>query len=434
MPKRAIVWFQNDLRLHDHEALADALRTADEIYPVYVFDPRWWKGKTRYGFAKVGAFRAKFLLESLENLRSKLRSLNSDLYLRHGNPEEVLPALVAQLGASWVFGTREFIHEEAEVQSALEKAIWKLGQELRLHRGKTLFQASDLPFPVPHTPDVFTHFRKQVERYVQVRPPLPTPTRPFQPVGVPIEAGDLPILTDFGHPAPTADPRTCLLFKGGEDEALARLRYYLWDSNLIKTYKETRNGLIGGDYSSKLSPWLAAGALSAPLAYHEIRRYEAARGANESTYWLFFELMWRDFFHLMARKHGNRIFFKSGPKGQADPRWKDDFPKLQRWINGQTDSPFVNANMRELKTTGFMSNRGRQNVASFLAKDLFVNWQMGAEYFESMLIDYDPASNWGNWNYVAGVGSDPREDRYFNTRTQAQRYDPDGSFVRLWTA
>jgi deoxyribodipyrimidine photo-lyase len=102
------------------------------------------------------------------------------------------------------------------------------------------------------------------------------------------------------------------------------------------------------------------------------------------------------------------------------------------WAEGRTGVPFIDANMRELAETGFMSNRGRQNVASFLVRDLKVNWQMGAEYFESQLLDYDPCSNWCNWNYVAGVGSDPREDRYFNILTQAKNYDNNGDFVRIW--
>jgi deoxyribodipyrimidine photo-lyase len=111
---------------------------------------------------------------------------------------------------------------------------------------------------------------------------------------------------------------------------------------------------------------------------------------------------------------------------------KDNHKMFDLWAEGKTGVPFVDAHMRELNTTGFMSNRGRQNVASFLVKDLKVNWLLGAEYFESLLIDYDPASNYGNWNYVAGVGSDAREDRYFNQMTQARNYDPHGDFVRLW--
>ncbi|MDX1666107.1 MAG: DASH family cryptochrome, partial [Saprospiraceae bacterium] len=227
------------------------------------------------------------------------------------------------------------------------------------------------------------------------------------------------------------DSRAVLEFKGGETEGLKRLQYYIWESDNIKTYKKTRNQLVGGDYSSKFSPWLAQGCLSPKKIYQEIKKYEEERVSNKSTYWLFFELMWRDFFRFMAKKHGDKIFHKQGYKGDPDPEWTDDRELLQKWIDGRTGVPFIDANMREIKNTGYMSNRGRQNVASFLVSDLKVNWQMGAEYFESVLIDYDVASNWGNWNYVAGVGSDPR-DRYFNILSQAQRYDPNGEYVRLW--
>ena len=160
--------------------------------------------------------------------------------------------------------------------------------------------------------------------------------------------------------------------------------------------------------------------------------FEREHGGNESTYWVIFELLWRDFFRLMGKKYGNKIFFKEGPMGEIDPKWRNDDRLFEIWADGKTGIPFIDANMHELNSTGFMSNRGRQNVASFLVKDLHVNWQMGAEYFESVLIDYDPCSNWGNWNYVAGVGSDPRENRYFNILRQAKMYDLHGDYVKLW--
>ncbi len=431
-PKRAIVWFRQDLRLHDNEALTEALKTADEVVPVYVFDERVFRGKTRFGFPKTGKYRTKFIIESIIDLRDSLKNLGSHLIVRTGKPEVEIFKIAQESKSNWVFCNRERTQEEVQVQDALEKNLWSIGQEIRFSRGKMLYYTSDLPFPVTHTPDVFTQFRKEIERYVRVREPLPAPNENFAPLTVKIDCGNIPSLEDFGWEDFEPDARAVIPFKGGETEGLRRLHYYLWESNLIKTYKETRNGLVGGDYSSKFSPWLAQGCLSPKQIYHELRHYEIARGANESSYWLFFELLWRDFFRFMGKKHGNKIFFKGGTRGEADSRLRNDWKLFDQWAEGRTGVPFIDANMRELNATGFMSNRGRQNVASFLVKDLRVNWQMGAEYFESLLIDYDVTSNWGNWNYVAGVGSDPREDRYFNILSQARRYDPQGEYVKLW--
>jgi len=242
----------------------------------------------------------------------------------------------------------------------------------------------------------------------------------------------MPSLTTFGHAEYEEDKRIVIPFRGGEKAGLERLKYYLWDSNLIKNYKETRNDMLGGDYSSKFAPWLSQGCLSPKQIYSEIKKYEIENGSNKSTYWLIFELLWRDFFRLMGKKHGNKIFKRGGTVSEINKDLHNDPQLLRLWTEARTGVPFIDANMRELALTGFMSNRGRQNVASFLVKDLHVNWQMGAEYFESMLLDYDPCSNYGNWNYVAGVGSDPRENRYFNILSQAKRYDPKGEYVKLW--
>jgi len=430
--KKCIVWFRQDLRLHDNEALHDALKHADELLFVYVFDERVFKGETRFGFKKTGVHRTKFIIESVEDLRQSLRGLGSELIVRIGKPEEEIFDIANKAKTSWVFCNRERTQEEVEVQDALEEKLWTIGQELRYSRGKMLYYTADLPFPVTHTPDVFTHFRKEVERYIQVREPLSTPSDLPAVDLKEIEAGAIPTLENFGFEEYELDERSALNFTGGESAALERLHYCFWETDLVSSYKETRNGLIGGDYSTKFSAWLAQGCLSPKRIYFELKKYEAERGSNKSTYWVFFELLWRDFFRLMAKKHGNDIFLAGGTKQEVDPTLCNDYNLLQKWIDGETGIPFIDANMLELKHTGFMSNRGRQNVARFLVKDLKVNWQMGAEYFESMLIDYDAASNWGNWNYVAGVGSDPRENRYFNIMKQAKNYDSQGEYVKLW--
>jgi len=219
--------------------------------------------------------------------------------------------------------------------------------------------------------------------------------------------------------------------RGGETEGLARLHAYLWERDALKTYKETRNGMLGEDYSSKFSPWLAHGCLSARQIAAEVRRYEAERVSNQSTYWMLFELLWRDFFRLYGQKYGDRLFWRSGPKDESGMPRRVDEGWYAKWREGRTGFPLVDANMIELRETGFMSNRGRQNAASFWAKHMQQDWRAGAAWFESMLIDYDVTSNWGNWAYVAGVGSDPR-GRYFDIERQAKKYDADAAYVKHW--
>lgn len=431
--KRIVVWFRQDLRLHDNEALCEALAHADEVIPIYVFDERSISGKTSFGFRKTGKFRTKFLIESVTDLRQSLQQRGIDLIVRIGKPEEEVFKLAQEVKSSWVFCNKEPTHEEALVQNALEKNLWSIGQELRFYRGKMLYYTQDLPFPVAQTPDIFTNFRKEVEKVIPVRQPLPTPEQ-FAAWSVRPHLGEMPALSTFGYDDFEADSRTAFVFKGGETAALQRLQYYFWDSNLVKTYEETRNGLLGGDFSTKFSAWLAQGCLSPKYIYAELQRYEAKRGSNKSTYWVFFELLWRDFFRLMGKKYGKKLFCKGGILGHETKRLSNDWNKFQQWADGKTGEPFIDANMAELNATGFMSNRGRQNVASYLVNDLKVNWQMGAEYFESLLVDYDVCSNWGNWNYVAGVGNDPRDERYFNPVTQAKRYDPHGDYIQHWLA
>jgi deoxyribodipyrimidine photo-lyase len=430
---RSIIWFRNDLRLHDNEALIDAIQQNSEVICAYIFDERLFFGETSFGFPKTGIYRAKFILDSVLDLKKSLQKLGSDLYVRIGKPEEEIYQLAKQMKTSWVYCNRERTKEEVDVQNNLEQKLWSIGQELRYYRGKMLLYTADLPFPINQTPDTFTTFRKEVENFVPIRKPYNAPTEIFEKITSKINFGELPSLDQLGyHDALIEDNRTAFPFKGGETEALKRLNYYLWETKSLKVYKETRNGLLGADYSSKFSPFLALGCLSPKFIYHEIKSFEQAHGSNDSTYWLIFELLWRDFFRFMGKKHGNKIFYFTGTRGKEIPQQGNHDKIIQKWIDGETGIPFIDANMRELKYTGFMSNRGRQNVASFFVKDLKQNWLIGAEYFESQLIDYDPCSNYGNWNYVAGVGSDPRQDRYFSIPTQSKRYDPDGKYMRTW--
>ena len=429
MPAYTLLWFRNDLRLHDHELLAEAVRASHHIIPCYCFDPRQF-AMTPWGFPKTGSYRAQFLLESITNLRHNLQQLGSDLIVRQGQPEDVIPELIQQLNIKTVAYHEETTTEELQVEAKLKTALQALGVEIQTAWASTLFHPDDLPFSINDLPEVFTRFRKEVEKSATVYDCFPQPKQ-LLPLPQDIEVGDLPRLEELGLETLPHDDRAVLQFTGGETAGQQRLQDYFWHGDHLQNYKVTRNGMKGADYSSKFSPWLALGCLSPREIYWQVKAYEAKRIANDSTYWLIFELLWRDYFRFICAKHGNKVFQIQGLRGLALP-WKQDPKRFQLWTDGMTGFPLVDANMRELQQTGFMSNRGRQNVASFLTKNLGIDWRMGAAWFESLLIDYDPCSNWGNWNYTAGVGNDARNFRFFNIHKQAKDYDPKGSYVKHW--
>lgn len=432
MPKRIIYWFRNDLRLHDNEGLLKVTQEADEVIPIYVFDTRQFEEIEPLHFPKTGTFRAKFLLESVQNLRDNLRQKGGDLVVKLGKPEVVISELARDWEVETVYASKEATQEETDVETALSKKLKVYNIDFEVFWQSTLYHPRDLPFWVSRLPDVFTDFRKAVENQSKIRTAFPTPTAVCLPER--IEMGKMPEIYELilFSQLPVADSRGVLSFKGGEAEAQKRLKTYFWDNDGLKTYKETRNELLGPDYSSKFSPWLALGCISPRQIYEEVKRYEAERVANDSTYWLIFELIWRDYFRFVALKYGARLFKTTGIQYNLELHLNHRRDLFEKWKNGKTGVPFIDANMRELQLTGFISNRGRQNVASFLCKDLKIDWTWGAAYFESQLIDYDVCSNWGNWNYVAGVGNDPRENRYFNIHTQATKYDTKGDYVKTW--
>jgi deoxyribodipyrimidine photo-lyase len=428
MKPRILIWYRNDLRLHDHEPLHQALKQATVI-PVYCFDPRQF-GETAFGFAKTGTFRAQFLLESAIDLRQSFQALGSNLVLRWGQPEQVISALVKTLQVSAVHYHREATAEETQVEAALAQALQMQKVRFVGFWGHTLYHPDDLPFQLSNVPELFTAFRKQVEQQSTINPGFPVPSQlPALPPE--IEPGEPPTLETLGLMLSSFDSRSVLPYQGGESAGQARLKAYIWDQDRLRVYKQTRNGMLGADYSSKFSAWLAAGCLSPRYIYEQVQTYEAERVRNDSTYWLIFELLWRDYFRFICVKHGNQIFSPSGLQ-KLPIQWKQDWQRFDLWRAGETGYPLIDANMRELAASGFMSNRGRQNVASFLTKNLGIDWRMGAEWFESILIDYDVCSNWGNWNYGAGVGNDARGFRYFNITKQAKDYDAKGAYVKHW--
>jgi len=203
---------------------------------------------------------------------------------------------------------------------------------------------------------------------------------------------------------------------------------------MLRTYFDTRNGLIGEDYSTKFSPWLACGSLSPRYVALECRRYEEARVANKSTYWCVFELLVRDYFRYFAARHGRRIFYLHGTAGRleggAERKWNRNPELIAAWREGRTGHPLIDASMRELGNTGYLSNRGRQNVCSYLSIDMSVDWRVGAEFFESRLLDFDVCSNYVNW--INGAGLTGGRLNRFNITKQSRDWDEKGEYLRLW--
>lgn len=414
--KIIIYWFRNDLRLTDNPSLVEACLHADYLLPVYIHSPQSQKTHA-LGFPRESHHRQAFLRESLNDLREQLGGLGSDLLEYTGEPVDLLAQLVKLSGADAVYCERIEAPEEMHQCQQLK------AQGIVLHEfwQSSMLSLENLPFPVQNMPDMFTQFRKEIERAgLKFESPVAMPSR-------------IPPLPELPETLPTKTDGTEITSAkqsvGGERNAAAHLKQYL-ERRLPDTYKETRNQLIGQDYSSKFSPWLALGCISARTIAAELATYEQRYGANDGTYWLWFELMWRDYFRFLHFKYGRQLYQQKGlsklPVGPNDTR------QFERWCSGNTGKPLVDAGMRELLQSGYLSNRMRQIVASYWVYDLQGDWRLGASWFESQLIDYDVYSNQGNWLYLAGRGTDPRGGRRFNIAKQTQDHDPRGEYQSLW--
>jgi len=426
--KRSIVWFTTDLRLHDNESLHKAIHESDEIIPVYCLDDQHFQ-KTEFGFKKTGSFRAQFLLESLADLDKSLRELGSGLIVVKGRPENEIYKIAEKYKVQKVFTKKQVGYEELVTQSKVVIELKKINASLETFDTTTLYHSEDLPFSKTAIPDVFTDFRRRVEKDARIRNVLSVPLSISSP---PIEILLLPSLTELGLENILFECRAAYPFNGGETAGTKRVFNYLTETHAIATYKETRNGMIGENYSSKFSPWLALGCISPKMIYHEIKKYESVHVANESTYWLIFELIWRDYFYFMMQKFPTQFFKPNGINKLKGSINKHHEVAFEKWKTGQTENDFINANMIELNQTGFMSNRGRQNVASYFCHNLKLDWRYGAAYFEQQLIDYDVSSNWCNWAYIAGIGNNPRGVSVFNIEKQANDYDKNKLYRNLW--
>ena len=415
-----LILLNDTLRLHDNPLLriADGSNTKAAVM---VLNRHAFFGQ-QYGIKRANLQRLQQQLSVIHSLNHALAARNIGLITLFGDTAQCLLKLAQQLGT-----TRLYCAEP--VATYEYAAIARLSQQLSV----TTFDCNSLLAAASHPgleslPDSFTAFRKKYEPSLQVTPPFDS-TIPDEAWLTPAQAehysADFTQLRQQYLPQP-------LHFSASEDAALTYLKHYIWQQRHILHYKDTRNQLIGKHYASFCSPALALGSLSVRRMWHEIERFEQQIMANDSTYWLKFELLWREFFRWQCRKHGASWFSKGGIQGLIDftaPALNTDQQQhFRNWCSANTGNAFIDANMKLLNQTGLMSNRGRQNVASYLVHDLGIDWRLGAAYFEQRLLDYDCASNWGNWAYIAGTGNS--QARQFNVQKQAQLYDPDGSFIR----
>jgi deoxyribodipyrimidine photo-lyase len=489
--EKVMYWFRQDLRLHDNIALKKAHAISKDILHVAC---NLTDEQTPWGFKRHSLNRHIFRRQAIEALGNTLAkhnqificlngAINSDLndasdtLTHHSNGASInlkttrlIIDLARQHNIQNIFCEVLETPEEQQQVKELENA----GLIVHGSVQSSLYEDNQLPFTVAQTPDIFTNFRQSVEQSNKFK----AQEQPHNPL-----ASLFPITKKSNNPflnnallATPVDHRSSFPFDrepwlGDENSALQHVSRYFLSPN-PQTYKLTRNALTGIDYSTHFSPWLANGALSPRTIWQALKKHEQMQGANDSTYWIGFELLWREHFRLMARKHGAALFKQNGLKNipqrnqsqssqpphqshQSQQTFKGALAhqnqrqsthdrasqsatqtdqNFQRWQTGETDHPFINAAMRELVTTGFLSNRLRQIVASYAIHDLGINWLLGAAWFEHCLIDYDVHSNQGNWAYIAGVGTDPRGGRQFNTDKQMKEYDPQGLYQKRWQA
>lgn len=454
MMTRSIAWLRNDLRLIDNPVLHLAAK-ARSCVPVVCLDPKSFGPNTAIhpGWCalqtpKLGYLRGRFLLESVSALQRDLRAIGSDLLVLVGSPETLLPPLVAS--DELIYSTEVGTEESSASDSVKRDVNSQGGTVTELWGSQTLYDSTQLPFVAAKLPEPFTAFRNVVENpesAALVPEPLPVPNLPpflceslgleltdidsaLQQLGV--EVGiNRKVLDLNATPSAASSAQSTTAFTGGEQAAKQRLEAFVHHG--LGTYKQTRDSLMGEYFSSKMSPWLAVGCISPRSVYHRVVQYEEEHGETIDTYWLGFELKWRDFFRFFAVKYGASLYHIAGPaKPKKKVPWERDKLKFQRWCDGQTGIPFVDANMRELSATGYMSNRGRQCVASFLTQDLRLDWRWGAIWFEHCLLDHDVASNYGNWACAAGVGMKGQRVNKFNMAKQAQQYDKDAVYIKTW--
>eukprot|EP00930_Biecheleria_cincta_P014593 TRINITY_DN12493_c0_g1_i1.p1 TRINITY_DN12493_c0_g1~~TRINITY_DN12493_c0_g1_i1.p1 ORF type:complete len:662 (-),score=96.00 TRINITY_DN12493_c0_g1_i1:84-2069(-) len=459
--KIRVVWFKStDLRTHDHAALEAAHQGSVPVLHIFVFEPRWYRGRTSIcGFPRTGSRRANFQLECLADLRGRLEKAGHHLSVVWSPSDpgpwstaRVFRELCRQFEIESVYASQEVCDEELRLMAAVRQELVSGGAgPLQLFWTFELHHHDDLPFnPSMRMASSYSAFKRDVEEQSIVRPPRAAVDTSASEAARWLEQYEvqLPSVEELlATSAPDLEHSEAaeLHWRGGETAALARLEEYFFESDALgfeyvgatMTTNPSKSVLRDGALS-KLSPWLAHGCISPRYIHAQVQLYEATRHKSKSTYWILHELRWRDFVRFSTLYAGSSIFKVGGLKNiQPAWQWSRDLDKFDLWQHGQTGYPIIDSFMRELTRTGYCNHMGRETAGWFLIRDLGIDWRMGAEWFESVLLDYEPAANWFNWVYrcLPAAASVQEPGKHLNTLEVllwAAQHDPDAKFVQRW--
>ena len=361
----------------------------------------------------------KFLIDALNQLKINLSDWGHELYIIEGDPSDIFSSLAKQHQINKIYCEKIVSPYEKDEELSITQT------EVLSFWDSTLLNIDDLDFDVIDLPDTFTTFRKKVE---------------LKPITATLYEGlTLPKPANLSNINSYQLPNFDIKYRGSvdflnhyticENGAQKYVKDYFSDKKALE-YKQTRNKLMGNDFSTKFSVWLAHGLISARQIFTSLKNYEESNGANDSTYWILFELLWRDYFRLLHFKYNRKLYFQFGLKNkEINETSQDNISNLEE---ANTESSFINAGIRELQNSGFLSNRMRQILASFIIFEMKIDWRIGADFFQKYLIDFDIYSNQGNWIYIAGYGTDPRGGRRFNVEKQKNTYDIDNQYEMCW--
>jgi deoxyribodipyrimidine photo-lyase len=399
----AIWWIRRDLRLTDNPALHAALKTGSVI-PLFILDP---------AFAKTSLRRRNFLYEGLHTLDQDLKKRGSFLVIRAGKPVHVLRKLCEETKAETIFAEEDFTPYARSRDAQVSKFL-----PLHLVSGQTVHHPTTVLKPDGKPYTIYTPYSKRWKTHLTHIKIIPAPEEMDTPAGIQSES-----LPQFSNTP---------LFPAGGQEALIRLEEFLHKK--IYSYADDRNRM-DLDGTSSLSPYLRFGMLGLRQAVSAAQQVMSGAGSAElkrnAEVWLN-ELIWREFY-IQILYHFPHVSKGSFNASLANIRWRNDVDEFEKWKSGITGMPIVDAAMRQLRETGWMHNRARMIVASFLVKDLLIDWRWGEAWFMENLLDGDPAANNGGWQWTAGTGTDAAPYfRIFNPILQSEKFDPYGDYIRKW--